>query len=155
MINETRIEKFVSQQLLQNLQDIVIYQENDGSYKLFNAYTISKNPQKEYVVTGNTANDNTKFYVLKNAVSWCIFDKRNKMYEARRITELDNKLVSIDVDINIHQNLFKKSKVTDDKLMYLAKLNEDRIKKKNIIRELEGYVTESNSWQKQRFNRKP
>ena len=155
MINETRIEKFVSQQLLQNLQDIVIYQENDGSYKLFNAYTISKNPQKEYVVTGNTANANTKFYVLKNAVSWCIFDKRNKMYEARRITELDNKLVSIDVDINIHQNLFKKSKVTDDKLMYLAKLNEDRIKKKNIIRELEVYVTESNSWQKQRFNRKP
>lgn len=155
MINETRIEKFVSQQLLQSLQDIVIYQENDGSYKLFNAYTISKNPQKEYVVTGNTANTNTKFYVLKNAVSWCIFDKRNKMYEARRITELDNKLVSVDVDINIHQNLFKKSKVTDDKLMYLAKLNEDRIKKKNIIRELEGYVTESNSWQKRRFNRKP
>jgi hypothetical protein len=77
------------------------------------------------------------------------------MYEARRIAELDNKLVSIDVDINIHQNLFKKSKITDDKLMYLAKLNEDRIKKKNIVRELENYVSDSNLWQKRRFNRKP
>lgn len=153
MINEKRIEKFVSQQLLENLQDIVIYQENDGSYKLFNAYSISKNSDKEYIVTGNSTG--AKFYVLKNAVSWCIFDKRNKMYEARRIAELDNKLVSIEVDINIHQNLFKKSKMTDDKLMYLAKLNEDRIKKKNIIRELENYVSDSNLWQKRRFNRKP
>jgi len=153
MINEKRIEKFVNKELLENLQDIVIYQEDDGSYKLFNAYSIARNAQKEYIVTGNSTG--AKFYVLKNAVSWCIFDKRNKMYEARRIAELDNKLVSIEVDINIHQNLFKKSKITDDKLMYLAKLNEDRIKKKNIVRELENYVSDSNLWQKRRFNRKP
>jgi hypothetical protein len=155
MNNERKIEKFINQEILRNLQDIVIFQENDGSYKLFNAYTISKNSQKEYIVTGTTTITPNRFYVLKNAVSWCIFDKRNKMHEARRIAELDNKLVSVDVDIHIHQTLYKKAKKPDDKLIYLAKLNEDRLRKKNVIKELEDYVTESNIWQSKRFNRKP
>jgi hypothetical protein len=51
--------------------------------------------------------------------------------------------------------LYKKAKTPDDKLIYLAKLNEDRLRKKSVIKELEEYVSESNIWQSKRFNRKP
>jgi hypothetical protein len=59
------------------------------------------------------------------------------------------------VDIHIHQSLYKKANKPDDKLIYLAKLNEDRLRKKSVIKELEDYVSESNIWQSKRFNRKP
>ena len=32
-----KLEKFISTDIIGNLQDVVIYQDNDGSYQLFSA----------------------------------------------------------------------------------------------------------------------
>jgi hypothetical protein len=95
------------------------------------------------------------FYTLKNAVTWCTYDKRNKFYESNRIVELDNRLGGLEVDISIHYKLFKTVKDDNDKLIYLAKLNEDRTKKRSFTTELTRYVEESKTWQQKRFNLKP
>lgn len=150
-----KLEKFISTDIIGNLQDVVIYQDNDGSYQLFNLYRISKGSDKEFIVTMNHTYTQKVFYTLKNAVTWCTYDKRNKFYESNRIEELDNKLGGLEVDISIHYKLFKTVKDDNDKLIYLAKLNEDRGKKRRFTTELSRYVEESKNWQQKRFSLKP
>ena len=47
----------------------------------------------------------------------------------------------------VHQRLVKKSKKLEEKLIYLAKLGEEKMEKKQIIDELDSYVTSSKIWQ--------
>jgi len=150
-----KLDKFISTDIIENLQDVVIYQDQDGSYQLFNIYRIAKGPDKEFIVTMNHTYTEKVFYTLKNAVTWCTYDKRNKFYESNRIVELDNRLGGLEVDISIHYKLFKTVKDDNDKLIYLAKLNEDRTKKRSFTTELTRYVEESKTWQQKRFNLKP
>jgi hypothetical protein len=54
----------------------------------------------------------------------------------------------------VHKNLFRKSKKTEDKLIFLAKLNEDKFRRSTMYQELEGYVNQSDYWQKHQFKLK-
>lgn len=150
-----KIETIMSPSELDNLQDIVIYQDDTGAYQLFNKYIIKKAPEQGFTVTTSVSDTAHSFCSLKNATAWCIFDKRDKFYETRRILELDSKLGSVDVDIQIHQKMFRKAKSQDDQLIWVAKLNEDRIKKTLMTDELESYTTASKNWQIRRFDQKP
>jgi len=150
-----KLQKMIPQTELNSLQDLIIFQDESGDYNLFNKYVIRRQSKSEYVVTMILSDTLHTFNSLKNATAWCIFDKRNKFYEARRILELDNKLGGVDVDILIHQKLFKKAKTEDEQLIYIAKLNEDRIKKKLMTDELDSYTNDSKHWQSNRFERKP
>ena len=97
---------------------------------------------------------NKSFNVLKNAVAWCTYDKRNNIYDTNRIYDLDNKLSSIDAAILVHQRLAKKAKKLEEKLIYLAKLGEEKMEKKQIVEELDRYVESSKIWQSKQFNMK-
>ena len=135
--------------------ELIIFQNEIGDYELFNSYNIHKTTDKEFIVSLKHTHTEIVFYTLKNAVTWCVYDKRNMLYEANRIIELDTRLDGIEVDISIHQNLFKKAKDEDNKLIFLSKLSDDRIKKRTYTEELNGYANESKRWQTNRFNRKP
>jgi hypothetical protein len=50
--------------------------------------------------------------------------------------------------------MFKKAKKTEDKLIYLAKLNEDKYQKRSMSDELANYIRNSYTWQQQRFGLK-
>jgi hypothetical protein len=63
-------------------------------------------------------------------------------------------LSSIEVHISIHSKMFKKAKKTEDKLIYLAKLNEDKYQKRSMSEELSNYIRNSYTWQQQRFGLK-
>jgi hypothetical protein len=93
--------------------------------------------------------------MLKHAVTWCTYDKRNRIMESKRILDLDHQLTSLDSAIAIHQNLTKRTKNTEDKLIYLAKMGEEKVRRSRICKELEQYVVESKLWQAKRFNAKP
>ena len=56
--------------------------------------------------------------------------------------------------MTIHQKLFKKTKDTDTKLIYLAKLNEDKYKKHQMTDELNSYLHESDKWQQKSYKLK-
>ena len=149
-----KIENKIPKDFLIDLQDIVIYQESDGSYNLYSVYVITKQ-NGYYKVTAPSVQQPLMFNSLKNSVTWCSFDKRCKIDASKRIIELDQRLAGVETDIIIHQNLINKTKKIDDKLVYLAKLGEDKIKRKQMREELEGYISESVNWQNKRFNRKP
>lgn len=157
MIDQKTFEKIanaIPKRDLQTLQDISVFQDSDGTYSLFNKYTINKT-NAGFDVTIDGSYTSHTFSILKNAVTWCTLDKRERISEANRILYLDIKLASLDTSIAIHNNLLKKSKTNDDKLIYIAKLTEEKVKKRSILHEIDGFIMESKRWQSQRFNRKP
>ena len=150
----TKLEKTITTGEIEKLADLSVFQNADGSYYLFNKYIIRKIDGRYLVTHQSLAESNTYFYVLKHAVTWCTYDKRNRIMDSKRILDLDNRLTSIESSIAIHQNLSKKTKDVENKLIYLAKLGEEKIQRSIIARELERYVSESKYWQAKRFDTK-
>lgn len=158
MINEqyyiSTLENSVLRNSIPALQDMSVLQDPNGDYQLFNKYTIRKT-KNGVEVYGPSIVDCITFNVLKNAVAWCTNDRRVKIADAKRILELDRCICGVEADIQQHQKLAKNAKDIDSKLIYLAKLGEDRLKKKTMTAEMDAYVSESKSWQNRRFNAKP
>ena len=156
MIDEKYINKIEKslRKSIPALQDVSVLQDPNGDYQLFNKYTIRKTTDGVQVF-GNSIVQNLSFNTLKNAVAWCTNDKRVRVSDAKRILELDRCLCGIETDIQQHQKLAKKAKDIDAKLIYLAKLGEDRLKKRLMTAEIDAYIAESRSWQDRRFNAKP
>lgn len=152
---EKQLERLIQAEMLVGLEDVIIFQNPDGSYELFNTYIINKNKQNEYIVTMRTTHTTNFFNTLKHAVAWCTFDKRNMLYQATRILQLDSLLAGLDVDISLHTKIFKNTKDSNDKLIFLSKLSEDKMKKKQYTDELYRYINDSKKWQTKRFDRKP
>jgi hypothetical protein len=148
-----KLTKTIPEAEMKRLSELSIIQGPDGSYFLFSKYAI-RNNNGYYVVELDRIAGTKSFNVLKNAVAWCTYDKRNNIYESKRIHDLDNKLASIDAAILVHQRLAKKSKKLEEKLIYLAKLGEEKMEKKQILEELDGYVETSKIWQTKQFNMK-
>ena len=151
---EKQLEKLLKTDFLSELEDVVIFQNLDGSYQLFNTYNITKSDKNDFVVTMLTTFTTHRFNILKHAVAWCTFDKRNMIYQSNRILKLDNLLAGLDVDISLHTKIFKNAKNSEDKLIFLAKLSEDKMKKKRFTDEIYMYINDSKRWQTKRFNRK-
>jgi hypothetical protein len=152
---EKQLEKLMKTDFVGQLEDVIIFQNPDNSYELFNAYHINKSSTNEYIVKMHTTFTTHNFNVLKHAVAWCTFDKRNLIYQSNRILKLDNLLAGLEVDISLHTKMFKNAKNADDRLIFLSKLSEDKLKKRQITDELYTYINDSKKWQTNRFNTKP
>ena len=152
---EKQLAKLMKPNIIGDLEDVIIFQNTDGSYELFNMYHITKNENNEYIVTMHTTFTTHNFNTLKHAVAWCTFDKRNMFYQANRILKLDNLLAGLEVDISLHTKIFKNAKDTDNRLIVLSKLSEDKLKKRRYTDELYTYINDSKKWQTKRFDTKP
>jgi len=150
----SRIEKIIPKSYIKDLEDVIVYQNADGSYELFNKYRIQKTKNNEYKIYV-WGIETLTFYSLKNAVAWCTYDKRDRILDSERIYYLDSGLVRVDAMIEQHQRLIKKASSPDSKLIYLAKLTEEKLQKKQMASEISTYIYQSKLWQTQRFNRKP
>ena len=147
-----KIERVIPKEQIKSLQDIVVYQDEDGTYQLFEQYSIEK-VGSSYIVSGNSLSKTLSFSVLKHAVTWCTYDKRNKILDANSILDLDHKISRLESEINIRQAMAKKAKSPDDKLIYIAKLGEDKLRRKQMIEQLDSFVRESRNWQSNRLSK--
>lgn len=132
------------------IENIVVFKDPNGTYNLFNRYLLKKENQ-EYVVRSLSNDVRGVFCKLKNAVAWCVYDKKNMFYKAKRVSELDRKLSSLTLDIQVHEKLVKNINDNNEKLIYLAKLNEEKLKKKKVNAELEDHIQLANDWQLKDF----
>ena len=151
---DRKLDNMISTSEFAKLRDVVIFQDTDGTYNLFNKYHIRKKDVNNITVSLNNGDDVNSFFSMKNAVCWCVLDKIGKYQLANRVIDLDMYLSSVEVHISIHSKLFKKAKKTEDKLIYLAKLNEDKFQKKSMSEELNKYIANSYTWQQKRFGLK-
>lgn len=152
---DQRLERVMQKNVITELTDIVVYQEEDGSYNLFNQYIINKVKNDHYAVAMTTTLTCHTFTKLRNAVAWCTYDKRNRIMDAKRIIELDRYLDGVQTAIELYSQLTKKAKNVENKLIFLAKLTEEKSKKRILSDEMNDFVENSRVWQIKRFEQKP
>lgn len=131
--------------LLSNL----IFDTDEGHYVLFNQYYIQK--VDNYYQCHRYTDDYKQFFSsLKNATTWSILDKYNKIYEARRVIELDSLLAGISVDKSIHKKLksvgnLENREINRDKLLF------DLMKQNRFQHELDKYIILAKTCQQRGF----
>lgn len=143
------VKRIFNENEIKTLTELIVYNTKQG-YELFGEYSITKKADS-YIVSKHTSDLSETFYNLKNAVVWATMHKRDKVIDANRVKYLDSILESTLVSMNIHSKLCEKTKDLDTKLIYSAKLQEDKIKQKTVIRELETYVLNTKNWQDKQF----
>lgn len=147
-----KIENFFFKEFHQRVGKMAVFKNSDGSYELFDRYTVVPSNNGAYRVYMNFKTMFKVFYSLKNAVTWCTFEKRNKYRETARIEELDRLIEGIDVSIRVHQNIITRNKKPKDQSIYITKLSEDHLKKKCMMNELASFILDSRIWQDKQFN---
>lgn len=145
-----RVNRFFEQEYLE-VGELAIFRNEDGSYDLFNKYRITKKEQNIYEVSRIYGDQIYLVSSLKNAVTWCIYEKRNKWAISNRILEIDKKIAGIDVSMALHKRMIESAKDNDSKLVLLNKLNEEKIKKKSMLQELTEYINRSKLLQAKTF----
>jgi hypothetical protein len=139
---------------LEKLEGKLVYQDNDGSYNLYGEYVIQKS-SKGYVLEKKHTFTVLVFGELRHAVTWAAFDKLNRIIESNKILELDRQLSGTSENMKAHDKLCKSAKDLDKKTIYLNKLNEDRVKKRRILSEMEDFVEKAKIWQYRQFEKNP
>jgi len=143
-----KVTNFLSKEYMKNMSSISIFQNADGSYEFFNKYLIREDKGRFVVVLSHTEKT---FSSLKNAVTWCVHDNQNKFSNANRIEYLDVMISGTEVAIDMHKKLLKKNKDMEFTLIHLAKLNEEKLKRAALLKEMNGFILDSNNLQTKKF----
>jgi len=141
----------IKSNLEKKIKDVFIVEEYDGTYNLFGTYIIRPEsglykvsmPRDPYFAE-------LEFSSLQYAVTWCVFEKTRKNKENKRVYELDRYIGALDVAIAQHTKLLKK-RALPDKYIYIAKLAEDKYKKRLALKELSTYTSLSKYIQTNKF----
>ena len=149
------LSRVIPKKDLNALQDIIIYQDDNGAYNVYGKYVITKTADGTYNVSILGTYTEKSFYKLKNALAWCGFDKRTFIKKAKRLHQLDQMIFSMDTEIQLHTRLIKKKKDVESTLIYLSKLSENKAKKRSYTHELSHFLAEYQQWQTQLFDAKP
>jgi len=141
----------IKSNLEKKIKDIFIVEEYDGSYNLFGTYIIrNENGLYKVAMPRDPYFKELDFSSLQYAVTWCVFEKTRKNKENKRVYELDRYIGALDVAIAQHTKLLKKRPLPD-KYIYIAKLAEDKYKKRLALKELSGYTSLSKYIQTNKF----
>ena len=140
----------LAQDVANELQDIMMIRLSDDSYELFDRYSI-KRISGTWTVSRHYVDGNHEFYNLRNAATWCIYDYRNKLLDAKQIRELDRKLSSAVNQAQLHQRLIKTAKTHEALDLYSIKLNEEMLMQLHVSKRIQQYIDDAQHWQKKKF----
>lgn len=149
------LEAIIPKKEVNNLKEIVIIQNDNNSYVVYDKYVVEKNKKGSYKASKLGTFTENNFYKLKNAVAWCSFDKRKLYKSASRLIELDRMIWAMDTEIELHLEHLKNSVDTNSKLIYISKLTENRYKRKQYSNELLSFISDFDRYQTSLFNEKP
>lgn len=147
-----KVLKFFNQDFDNSLENVIIMTNSDGTYELFNRYTIEqKNETYKIIIKGVIG---AKYFSsVRNAVAWCISHKRNKVIAQQKIEELDKKIASYTASINLHHLLIKSTKDINQKSVYYTKLSDEILIRNNLLSEINSYIEETKTWQHKQFTK--
>jgi hypothetical protein len=130
------------------ISDLFIVREDDGSYNLFGRFLIEY-CNGEYVLQEKGESIKYTFYFLKHAVTWCVLNNTRNKKLIKRVQEVDNELVSLDAAIENHTRLLYKN--SENAMIYRAKLQEEKLKKRKLLDEINEYTALSKHIQRTKF----
>lgn len=136
--------------LARKVSDLLITKDDD-SYHLFGQYVITKTGELYSVsYLPDPEISNLLFAQLKHAVTWCVFHKNKKHKDLTKIAELDEVLDGLQATINNLKRLAQKADL-ESRNIYLAKLYEDKVKRKLAQKAMNTYIDTSKYWQNKVF----
>lgn len=141
MIREQDVERMFRQEF-RYLMPNVIWQNDDGTYQVFDRYSI--HPKKHGFTVFCSATEVGTFSSSKSALSWCIADKHKSYNTARELLETDRKLAWVTQDIATRAAIGDRSRDPALRETILTKLESKIIKKKL----LENQLTKCVNWAK-------
>lgn len=148
--SDYKVAKFFNSDFTKDLVKIAIIKNTDGTYELFDKFTITV-INKIYVVENKYNYEKIEFYSLQNAVVYCVFIQKKKYVESNRIYNLDKVLESINFSIVSLKNKIEKTKDKEYALIYSCKLTHDLAKKSKLLHELSSYKKQASYWQVTNF----
>jgi hypothetical protein len=150
---EAKVEKFLTKQLTttNNTSNILLLQVDDNNHILFGKYAITKE-NNSYVLRMDNDDKERTFSTLKTAVTWCVFNERKKTVECKQIEQIDCKLSSLEIDILQKTKVLNNTKDEKFKYVYISKIEEDNMKKKILLKQLNRFINISKAWQDKKFN---
>jgi hypothetical protein len=150
---EAKVEKFLTKQLTttNNTSNILLLQVDDNNHILFGKYAITKE-NNSYVIRMDDDDKERTFSTLKTAVTWCVFNERKKTVECKQIEQIDCKLSSLEIDILQKTKVLNNTKDEKFKFVYISKIEEDNMKKKILLKQLNRFINISKAWQDKKFN---
>lgn len=141
MTTVSNLHKFFDDELKSELKGIMITRDHNGVLTVFGEYSIA--PMKGGYVKVLGKNLSLEFTFIKNALAYVTLLHAGKVREAERVYQLDLKLCSINVDLEVHRNILRKRSNPNDKLLYIIKVQEDSAKKRKIVEEIKSYINSS------------
>lgn len=149
---ETKVDKFLSKHITEDNPVFSISLLNvDGTYILFGKYFITK--EKDwYVLLCEQTNTKKTFSTLKTAITWGVYREKRLFTECKNIEAIDYKLSSLEIDICQKNKVLNNTKDEGNKLIYTTRIEEDYIKKRNLLKQLNRYISKSKEWQTKSFN---
>lgn len=150
---EAKVEKFLTKQLTttNNTSNILLLQVDDNNHILFGKYAITKE-NNSYILRMDNDDKERTFSTLKTAVTWCVFNERKKTVECKQIEQIDCKLSSLEIDILQKTKVLNNTKDEKFKFVYISKIEEDNMKKKILLKQLNRFINISKAWQDKKFN---
>ena len=144
-----RLKRVIRENNLLDIAKFLVIDVN-GGYELYGVYTV--HPEHNRFRLSKIGTDTVEYFnILRHAVAWASLDIRKDYTGASRVLALDQLLEGATVDLTIHQNIYKKAKDVEKKLIYSAKIQEDKRKKQQITAELNTYINNAKNWQYRQF----
>jgi hypothetical protein len=112
--------------------------KTDVGILVFGEYLIARIKDGYRIYTKNTFTE-VEFSNIKNAFAWVIFDRAGRFKVGQRIVELDAKISSLGVEIEIHKKSSTKSD-TGKYVILLNKIQDESKRKQELVRELDNYL---------------
>lgn len=112
--------------------------KTDAGILVFGEYLIARIKDGYRIYTKNTFTE-VEFSNVKNAFAWVIFDRAGRFKVCRRMVDLDAKISSLSVEIDIHRRTSAKSD-TGKYVILLNKIQDESLRKQELIRELDNYL---------------
>lgn len=145
------LESLVTSSVYEKVKDTVITREGD-SYKLFESYLIQKQ-DVEFLIEKVNFHEKLLLSSLKNSVTWVVLDRMNDIMGAKQLVELDQRLTGLEINIKIYEKLLKKTKDINNKMLFQAKLTEEKRKKTRVVQDLGVLSEKSKKWQIRQFEK--
>jgi hypothetical protein len=112
--------------------------KTDYGIVVFNEYVITKIKDGFRVRSRHTFTV-VEFTSIRNSLAWIIFEHQRRFKDSKRVAELDSKIASIDVEINIHKRVSRKAD-TSKYIILLNKIQDEISKKRELEIELGKYL---------------
>jgi hypothetical protein len=147
-----KVERFIKNQLTNTkTMNLLLLEIDTDSYALFGKYIINKE-NGFYVIYTESDDKKRIFNTLKTAVTWCVFKERNKTLECKQIEQIDFKLSSLEIDILQTTKILTNLKDENCRFIFITKIEEDSIKKRLLLKQLNRFINTSKDWQTKRFS---